>query len=152
MLKFPSPEHWNFTTTMNFSAHGDENATFQFFARIIDIPKEKQWSGDPSHAPQPHEPHKLGWGGSPDHCFPLGISMILAKNWNVAFSSPCAETFIFVVKFQCSGGGIFTILWIIAIFAQSVTLYALKCLSVWMSGWRFCKSSPKYQFWHCKNY
>ena len=58
MLKIPSPEHQNFSTQMNVSAHGDKNATFQFFARIIDIPKEKQWFGDPSHAPQPHEPHR----------------------------------------------------------------------------------------------
>ena len=49
MLKFPPPEHQNFTTKMNVSAHGDENATFQFFARIVAIAKEKQWSGDPSH-------------------------------------------------------------------------------------------------------
>ena len=31
------------TTKMNVSAHGDENAVFHFFARIIDIAKEKQW-------------------------------------------------------------------------------------------------------------
>ena len=76
--------------------------------------------------------------------------MILVKNWNVAFSSPCAETFIFVVKFWCSGGRKSRHFAINCDFAQNVTLYALKCLSVLMSGWRFCKSSPKYQFWHCK--
>ena len=49
MLKFPPPEHQNLATKMNVSAHGDENAIFQFSARIIDIPKGKQWFGDPSH-------------------------------------------------------------------------------------------------------
>ena len=42
---------------MNVSAHGDGNDEFHFFARIIDFANEKQWFGDPSHAPQPHEPH-----------------------------------------------------------------------------------------------
>ena len=42
---------------MIVSAHGDGNVAFHFFARIIDIAKEKQWFGDPPRAPQPHEPH-----------------------------------------------------------------------------------------------
>ena len=42
---------------MNVSAHEAENAS-RVFARIIAIAKEYQWFGDPSHAPQPHEPHR----------------------------------------------------------------------------------------------
>ena len=89
MFVFPPPKSSMNYNKINVSAREDENATFHFFARIIDIANEKQWFGDPSGDPQPHEPH-----GHPYHCFSLAISMILAKSCNVAFPSSCAEIII----------------------------------------------------------
>ena len=99
MFVFPPPKSSIFYDKMIVSAREDENATFHFLARIIDNANEKQWVGDPSRAPQPHEPHRHSY-----HCFSLAISMILAKKWNAAFPSPWAETFIFVVVSEHFGG------------------------------------------------
>ena len=130
------------TTKMNVSAHGDGNAAFHFFARMIDIAKEKQWFGDPSRAPQPHEPHR-----HPYHCFSLAISMIMAKKWNVAFSSSPAETFIFVVKYWRFRRRKYQHSQFFVILSQKLTISALKRLSDWMAAWRFRKSSPTHQIW-----
>ena len=80
---------------MNVSAHEDEIATFQFFARTIDIPKGKQWF---LYIGMPMRLMRLGgMGGIPK---PLGF----LRNINGSGGKRKCRNFIFVrgnIHFCC---------------------------------------------------
>ena len=146
---FPLPNHQYFTTKMNVSAHEDKIATLGFPARTIYIPKEKEWF---LYIGMPMRLMRLGgMGGIPK-------PLVFLRNINGSGEKLKCRDFIFVrgnIYFCCK----ILMIWkrksthflIFVIFARNVTYYALKRLSDLMSGRRFRKPSPKYQFWHCKN-